>query len=177
MANCCWNRWKLRGPQDDIDMIEKWLRGAPKSANEGVEMTFDTLRPMPALLTHIATGKMTIDGVKQTQWYHEDAPQEPGEPHRGGIDRVLDNAEKAELRRIESSSGCSTAYDWRTRYWGSSRDAHDTTKIRRAGELVLTFVTAWAPPEPIAQLIRRRWLRVRLTGDWEVDGGLGRGAI
>ena len=169
MANCCWNRWRLTGPDDALDEIGAALK-REWDERSGSDITFATLAPMPAMLKRVRCGYATIAGKEHTRWMEEEISGKR-------VRRALNTAERGKLAQVRRRTGCDGAHEWATKFWGSTRDAHDTSTRRDPGTLLLEFVTAWNPPEPIARLIRKRWPTVRLTGTWEVDGGFGDGTI
>ena len=64
--------------------------------------------------------------------------------------------------------GYSSDYQWRVENWGCKWEASDITNpILTDSELVLEFLTAWAPPTGIFKALREQGYDVEYDWSWE----------
>ena len=122
MPNWCDNEMTVEGV--DADKVNDAISNAAA--------LFDVVAPMPAALSAITLGSVTIDGVRHNMWRETPDGDVP----------ITDE----ELVELERTYGTASWKDWAADNWGTkwnvSRD-----DLEFDGE-TWTFQTAWAPPIP-----------------------------
>ena len=63
---------------------------------------------------------------------------------------------------------CMTWYDWSIKNWGTKWDAFECQGTPEDG--VLTFVTAWTPPEPIIHKLLEKYSKEEIEWEYEEEG-------
>lgn len=165
MPNWCTNHWDIHGSKEDVQQVREILTHT--ITEDGVtkeEVTFNKLIPMPAILRNIHKGFTTIDGVRHDYWIEEGTGAD-GKP----VQRALTDEEHAEIGKI----GYPSWYEWSSDKWGTKWDAcRGEIQMQSDGVLSLQFDTAWAPPEPVAKELVKRFPNIALTANYvdEYDG-------
>ena len=105
--------------------------------NDGGDLDFDAIIPMPPLLDKLRSGSRIIDGKSVALWIEENENC-----------RILTPSEAAEYEQI----GFKSWYDWSMANWGTKWNAKDTSinmQDREWGSIEIEFETAWSPPYQI----------------------------
>lgn len=73
---------------------------------------------------------------------------------------------------MKAKYGFTDWYEWRVFNWGTKWNASDVElRIESPTNLVITFSTAWSPPEPIIKKIAQLYPFASLLLEWEEEGG------
>jgi hypothetical protein len=158
MPNWTTNRIYAEGSTEQIsDFLDK-IRG-----DNGV-LDFNRIIPMPELLRHTGSGSCTINGQRVAEWYVVDRGN-----HELKIPeqiRIFTPEEEAELQEI----GYRSWYDWSNANWGTKWNACDPEiedeGSPQYGYVRITFMTAWAAPEPILHRLAAMFPFLSLTCEW-----------
>lgn len=141
MPNHVTNRLSIKSPDETIAEIF----GTHITGHEEQERKFDfqTLIPMPALLSQIQDGPCDIDGEEVKYWILDIETRKP---------RKLTPEEVAE----QEKSGFKSWYDFSRKKWGTKWNSYDLNEEKRASGCIC-FDTAWSPPVPVIQELSRRY--------------------
>lgn len=154
MPNWCSNKLLITGP--DIEEFTKTL-------NEKGEFCFSQTLPVPAELSDIITGSITIDGKHCTAWRCIDGKDIP--------------VTQEEMAAYKLTYGHSDWYEWSIANWGTKWDCDLTTVEvdESAGEesyISCHFDTAWGPPIEWAKNVSKKYPSLAFTIYFS-EGGMG----
>jgi hypothetical protein len=149
MPNHVTHRVMITGPAEKIAAFKAaFMKEAADYDGDLVPcLDFNTITPMPEILTRTGSGGTKIDGQMVTTWIED----KDAEGKR--VNRLPTPEEEAELAAI----GHSNWYDWSVSNWGTKWNAYDCTWDQPdEGCAQLKFDTAWSPPEPIFEALAAR---------------------
>lgn len=167
MPNHCTTTLTIRGePTTLTTFLERCQADASRHGNRGA-LTFRTFVPVPPHVLEGETGSALIGRDHHGRWRKVDiitTPEgtrehDPNTPLRD-VDhyRYLTTNDGETLpEHIASERGLIDWYFWRNQHWGTKWDAYATEvddSALHAGELRITFDTAWAPPTPVIHAIQ-----------------------
>jgi len=144
----------LKGKRRDLEAFAKQAMGEDEDAHGKTDLTFQNFLPCPKELDE------WNDGCKV--YKSEEEKTEAYKKHEADL-----------IARF----GYSCAYDFHVEVWGTKWDAchvmkHDIEKTGKAFSLCYTFDTAWAPCEPVLIEISRQYPGLKITAEFEEEGGL-----
>ncbi len=119
---------------------------------------FNSIFPMPQILTRTVSGHTTFDGVKHSAWTTDtDASGKT-------FERPFNDEERQELQNI----GFNNWYDWACKNWGTKWKASDVdvTDCSEHGYAEILFNTAWCAPIPILKKIREMFPQLEIECRW-----------
>ena len=171
MPNYCGNRMKMKG-LTKLDLFQ-----------DGEEtLDFMKIVPMPEALD-VDEGSMRTEamGVYLTERMRKD-PKGLDETEKNLLEGrewdPIDGKTKEERERLFELGkqyvdnlrkyGFSTWYGWRSERWGTKWNAWDG---RFEGDDVVTFITAWSPPEPVVETLSELYPENTIEVEWEEEGG------
>lgn len=160
MPNHCYNKleihtWGEEGPTADE------IREAITS-DDHPTIDFNKIIPMPEILKHTGSGakNFEIDGeeVRLRSWYCN---------HDTGEERPFTEAEQAELDEL----GYTNWYNWATSNWDTKWNAYDDEVLDLHEEsYVISFHTAWGPPENVIHKLREMFPDAYISGYYVGEG-------
>jgi hypothetical protein len=160
MPNHVTNILKVSGTNYTITRMLDVIRGETTDPDYPNVIDFNKIVPMPDLLSHIGSGRTTIDGVVYDQWYFDPAPNDDYMT----IDRPLTPQELRTLQQYKHDNW----YNWSCDMWGTKWNAYsqsiDTVSNERLDTvIVIEFDTAWASPDPVIQALAEMFPTLRFN--------------
>jgi len=142
MANDCWNRVTITGPDDALAAVAEFVR------SDESEFDFERVLPTPEALY----GTLVLTGpIDRGEWALTREVE--------GQLRAIPEGERAALR---AQYGSDNWHDWHCERWGTKWNAYRATSLRSERALAYRFVTAWDPPTPVLEALARRFPAIRI---------------
>ena len=102
---------------------------------------------MPDIISKIHTGDITLNGTPTKRWIEEHDDQ-------GQVaQRALSEEEEAQTR----ATGFRSWEDWTRENWGTKCNAYKSEVWCSKDKVLFSFLTAWSPPDPVAEHFRERF--------------------
>ena len=157
MPNYCQNEWRIMCNSTELFEEVK----ATLFDKEG-HLDFNILVPMPKPLFNTATGHRFFDGTPCRNWYVGN-----------GEERPFTAEEEKELTEI----GHFNQIDWAIANWGTKWNAcdpitefHANPIYPNAHEILITFDTAWGPPEEFFDAFKKKFRGIDISAFYREDG-------
>lgn len=150
MPNNVHNKLTITGPLLDRAELQQLMAGE-------TPFDFNKILPMPEELLGIATGSVTINGIKCNRWRIINKENVP-----------LSETDKTELI---VKYGAADWYDWARSHWGTKWNACFVEAQETPFRLIYDFTTAWSSPKNVIDVLSTRFprLKFKVSVSGEVD--------
>lgn len=160
MPNHCYNKVEIHTWGDEGPTAAE-IRDAITSEDYPT-IDFDKIIPMPEILKNTGSGAKSfiVDGeeVRVRTWYCN---------HQTGEERRFTEEEEKEIAAL----GCTSWYDWAIDHWDTKWNAYDDEVIDDdENSYIISFHTAWGPPEAVIHELRRQYPDAYITGYFVGEG-------
>lgn len=164
MPNHCFNQLEIYWWDEEDSPNARKIYEAISTRNDEEELyiDFNNIIPMPDILRNTGSGARTLkdehgnDYAVRT-WIND----------ADGTARLPTPAETQELHRI----GYNNWYDWSCEHWGTKWNAYNQKLTDLDDErLIITFDTAWGPPEPVIEALKEKFPHAHITGHYVGEG-------
>lgn len=147
MPNHITNWVEIKGSEAQITKLKKaTIKQAKDDSPNEVEFDFNGIIKMPEEVAR--TGSGSHNATVKTQAEADKLNEKARSPHDGNVDTWA--ITEAEHARRMTEYGATNWYDWSCKHWGTKWGAYSVDIIHQSKtKLVLSFQTAWSPPEPI----------------------------
>ena len=157
MPNHCYNRVEIYGSGNDTEETRAQIAKLKQIFED--ENCFGQFIPEP-------------------EWYNtplisSDMPKYDWDKAKGKVGELPQYVEDPWRRLVFKSTGIADDrwYDWRVNHWGTKWDAYDVeVDDCDVDHLIITFNTAWSPPEPICHAIRDEYPDLAVSWFYDEPG-------
>lgn len=150
MPNWTANQLLITGDKEKVEACLKAI------ANDKPRMAidFNKIVPMPAILLNVKKGSAEFTHGPSGNEYPVPIRVENWMEDENGKKRMINGAEQAAIK----ATGFNDWYDWAIENWGTKWNASEATaESIMDGEAEIRFDTAWAPPAPILEALRKQY--------------------